>query len=135
MYLNLRVYLFVFVFIDCVFILWSFVVQFFVFVNFSNVLQVFIMYLNLRVYLFAFVFDVEVLFIFLLYLLILVMFKSSLLCSIIEVLFSFLYFLGRKEFLFHWQFSAGISKQMMYTQALKVSGTEGKLHVKSWFFD
>ena len=47
MYLNLRVYLAVFVFICCVLILWYFVLQAFVFFNFSNVLQV---HLNLRVY-------------------------------------------------------------------------------------
>ena len=63
MYINLWVYLIVFIFIGRVFILWYFVVQFFVFANFSNVLQVFMTYLNLRVYLFFFfVFDVEVLF-------------------------------------------------------------------------
>ena len=60
MYLNLRVYLIVFVFIGCMFVLWYFVLQvFFVFFNFSNVLQV---HLNLRLYLFVFVFVVEVLF-------------------------------------------------------------------------
>ena len=56
-YLNLRVYLIVFVFIGCVL---YFVLQvFYVFFNFSNVLQV---HLNLGVYLFVFVFVVEVLF-------------------------------------------------------------------------
>ena len=49
----------IFAFIGCVFILWYFKLQFFVFFNFSNVLSV---YLNLRVYLFIFVFVVEVLF-------------------------------------------------------------------------
>ena len=58
MYLNLPVYLIVFIFIGCVFILWYFVLQFFVFFSFSYVLQV---YLNLRVCLFVFVFIVEVL--------------------------------------------------------------------------
>ena len=77
MYINLWVYLIVFIFIGRVFILWYFVVQFFVFDNFSNVLQVFMTYLNLRVYLLVFfVFVVEVLLSFL-YLLILVMFLGS----------------------------------------------------------
>ena len=77
MYINLWVYLIVFIFIGRVFILWYFVVQFFVFDNFSNVLQVFMTYLNLRVYLLVFfVFVVEVLLSFL-YLLILIMFLGS----------------------------------------------------------
>ena len=58
-YLNLRVYLIVFVFIGWVFILWYFELQFFVIFNFSNVLSV---YLNLRVYLFVLVFVTEALF-------------------------------------------------------------------------
>ena len=81
MYLNLWVYLIVFVFIGCVLILWNFVLQFFVFFNFSNVLQV---YLNVRPYLFVFVF-------------------------VVEVLLIFFVFVGYKRISFHWQFSAGIS--------------------------
>ena len=61
MYINLLVYLIVFVFIGRVFIIWYFVVHFFVFANFNNILQVFLMYFDLQVYLFVFVFVVLIL--------------------------------------------------------------------------